>query len=141
MTEDPAPYGSISPYDSPPDPEARLRRVFEATGCRTQLELAKVLGVKQSSISDAKKRGSIPAEWLLKLLLRRGVHPAWVLTGQGPRRCLCLSHAQARAGPSSQQCQDSGHTVMPVQQPDTLRQCSAEALLRELLRRALAMSP
>ena len=36
-------------------------------------------------ISDAKKRKSIPAEWLLTLLLRKGINPQWVLTGTGPR--------------------------------------------------------
>ncbi len=44
--------------------EAQYGRVFEAAGCRTQAELAAFLGIRQSSISDAKRRKSIPAEWL-----------------------------------------------------------------------------
>lgn len=43
----------------------RLQRVFEAAGCTTQVELAAFLGIQQSSISDAKKRKAIPADWLM----------------------------------------------------------------------------
>lgn len=50
-----------------------LQRFFEAAGCRTQTDLAKFLDISQSSISDAKRREVIPAEWLLKLLRNRGV--------------------------------------------------------------------
>ena len=63
MTEVPAPYGRTALRDS-----SALSRVFEAADCRTQSELADFLGVRQSSISDAKKRGSVPADWLLTLL-------------------------------------------------------------------------
>lgn len=33
--------------------------VFEAVGCQTQVELAEVFEIRQSSISDAKHRNSI----------------------------------------------------------------------------------
>lgn len=62
-----------------------LYRVFEATGCRTQTELADLLGIRQSSVSDAKRRGVIPADWLVTLLARKNINPAWILTGQAPR--------------------------------------------------------
>ena len=42
-----------------------LQRFFKAVECRTQAELAEFLGIKQSSISDAKKRKTIPPDWLL----------------------------------------------------------------------------
>ena len=60
-----------------------LERVFQTAGCRTQQQLAEFLGISQSSISDAKRREVIPAEWLLKLLRDRGVNPDWILTGEG----------------------------------------------------------
>lgn len=81
MTEYPAPYAPLYPSDA----AARLQRVFEAAACRTQTELATFLCVRQSSISDAKRRGSIPPEWLVTLLLKQWVSPAWVLTGKGSR--------------------------------------------------------
>ena len=58
-------------YGEQTEAAARLSRVFEAAECRTQMELADVLGIRQSSISDAKRRGVIPPEWLIKLLLPR----------------------------------------------------------------------
>lgn len=60
-------------------------RIFEAAGCRPQVELADILDIQQSSISDAKRRNSIPSEWLLKLLRLKLINPEWVLTGEGQR--------------------------------------------------------
>lgn len=68
--------------------ETPMDRIFKAAGCRTQTELAELLGIRQSSISDAKRRGSVPAEWLLTLLRIRGINPEWVLSGSGPRELL-----------------------------------------------------
>lgn len=122
MTEVPAPHG-IPALDT----RTPLARVYEAAACRTQSELAAILGIRQSSISDAKKRGAVPAEWLLKLLLLKGINPVWVLTGQG-----------------SQWLQPAEQ--MPVLLPLAASGCvctpegfSTEALLKELLRRALHM--
>ena len=58
-----------------------MARIHTVTGTRTQSELAEVLGVRQASIADAKRRGSIPAEWLLTLLRKLRVNPEWVLGG------------------------------------------------------------
>lgn len=60
-------------------------RILLVTGCRTQIELAEMLGIRQSSISDAKRRESIPSEWLLTIFERFGVLHTWILTGVGPR--------------------------------------------------------
>ncbi|TIH19918.1 hypothetical protein D0S45_00850 [Marinifilum sp. JC120] len=51
----------------------------------TQVRLAEVLGIRQSSISDAKRRNSIPSDWLLKALEVAGVDPNWIRTGLGPK--------------------------------------------------------
>lgn len=64
--------------------EAALERMFLVLGVRTQVQAAQALGVRQSSVSDAKKRRSIPATWLLQMA-RRGINPDWILTGDGPR--------------------------------------------------------
>lgn len=101
-----------------------LKRFFEAAECRTQVELAEFLGIRQSSISDAKKRGVIPAEWLLTLWRKKGVNPDWVLTGE------CGKFVQTTG---------SGVTDPPVvyvterRPPD---ECSAQELVNELVRRA-----
>lgn len=65
-----------------------LDRFFEAAECRTQVELAQFLGIRQSSVADAKKRGSIPAEWLVRLLKVKKVNPEWILTGEGAQNLV-----------------------------------------------------
>lgn len=64
---------------------AAFARICEVSGMKTQTELAEYLGIRQSSISDAKRRGSIPAQWLLSILNNEGVNPAWILTGNGAK--------------------------------------------------------
>lgn len=65
--------------------EGTMKRIHEVCFTRTQVELAEALGVRQSSISDAKRRCSIPAEWQLTILNERGVDPRWLTTGEGPK--------------------------------------------------------
>lgn len=65
--------------------EAAMERIKTVTGARTQVQLAEVLEVRQSSISDAKRRASIPSDWLLKLQRKHQVFADWFLTGEGPR--------------------------------------------------------
>ena len=59
-------------------------RISLATNCRTQVELAKALGIRQSSISDAKRRNSVPGDWLMKLFEKFGLNPDWLKRGVGP---------------------------------------------------------
>jgi len=64
---------------------SRLGEVLVFDGKVTQVKLAEALGIKQSSISDAKRRNSIPSDWLLKALEVSGVDPHWIRTGTGPK--------------------------------------------------------
>lgn len=109
---------------------APISRVFEAAGCRTQEELASLLGIRQSAISDAKRRGSVPAEWLISLFRLRDVNPEWVLTGCGPKFL------------DKDKGQDFPVECPSVQKatPDMLRLFSAKALADELVRRTGAAS-
>ena len=59
-------------------------RITLATNCRTQMELAEVLGIRQSSISDAKRRNSVPGDWYMKLFEKFGLNPDWLKQGMGP---------------------------------------------------------
>lgn len=59
-------------------------RIQRATGRRTQVALAELLDIRQSSISDAKRRNSIPAEWFMKLFEKFGLNPDWLKSGTGP---------------------------------------------------------
>lgn len=104
---------------------APLSRVFEAANCRTQEELANLLGIRQSAISDAKRRGSVPSEWLVCLFRLRNVNPEWVLTGCGPR------FLDKGNGHDSRQYPERA----PKPSPDLLRLFSSKALADELVRR------
>ena len=69
-----------------------MERIHKATGARTQVQLAAALGVRQSSISDAKRRCSVPSDWLLKLYRSHGLNPDWLAEGHEP---VYLSPAKA----------------------------------------------
>jgi phage repressor protein C with HTH and peptisase S24 domain len=64
--------------------EEAFDRIKKATGARTQVQLAEILGIRQSSISDAKRRSSVPAEWFLKLYRKFGLNPDWLEFGSDP---------------------------------------------------------
>ena len=59
-------------------------RIAQALNISTQLELADILTIRQSSISDAKRRGVIPGEWALKLYKQYRLNPRWVYDGLPP---------------------------------------------------------
>lgn len=61
-----------------------VTRMNAVTHTRTQTELATWLEIKQSSISDAKRRKSIPSKWYLTLFEKMGVNPDWLKKGTGP---------------------------------------------------------
>ncbi len=111
-----------------PDPssfESQYQRVCEAAECRTQVELADFLGVRQSSISDARRRQSIPAEWRMKLFAKKRVNPEWVLCGQGSKYLVPTDAEQGKPH------------VVRVTEVRPPRECSAQELVNELVRRAL----
>ncbi|MDR1489182.1 MAG: helix-turn-helix domain containing protein [Desulfovibrio sp.] len=112
---------SKTPHD---DAELRFSRVLEAAGCQTQTELAAFFDIRQSSVADAKKRGSVPPDWLVKLVLYKLIHPHWVLTGEGPRM---LQPVDAMAMPLPK-------LVYRVKPPED---CTVEELVTEVIRRSL----
>lgn len=61
-----------------------FERIRLATNTRTQAELAAVLNIQQSSVSDAKRRKSIPADWYMKLFEKFGLSPDWLKWETGP---------------------------------------------------------
>lgn len=63
--------------------DEQIKRIHQITGTRTQAELAKLLGIRQSLVSDAKRRGIIPLTWLDTLQRVNNVNPDWILHGVG----------------------------------------------------------
>jgi len=66
--------------------EAFFERVAQACGLRSQQELASLLGVNRSAITQAKQRNAVPQGWVLKLSRDFGLSPNWVEHGIGPSR-------------------------------------------------------
>jgi hypothetical protein len=64
---------------------AQLERLHEVFGTRTQVQLAEVLEIQQSSVADAVKRRSLPLRWLLLALALKDIDPVWIMTGRGCR--------------------------------------------------------
>ena len=122
MTETPIPYGT-SPQS---DFESQYKRVFEAAECRTQSELAAVLNIKQSSVSDAKRRRAIPSDWLMTLFEKKRVNPDWVRGGLGDM-LLCAANSAKGATPA----------IINIVERRPAQECTTDELLVELVRRAL----
>lgn len=74
-----------SPVDANNRFDEAFDRIKKATGMRTQVEIAKLLDIRQSSISDAKRRQSIPDSWLIKLFQIYNLNPNWLLHGEAPQ--------------------------------------------------------
>ncbi len=60
-----------------------LSRVYEATGISSQNELALFLKVNRSAITQAKKKGLVPANWIFKLSRSFDLNPDWLEKGEG----------------------------------------------------------
>lgn len=82
------------------DFNAAMARIHAITNTRTQVELAAILGIRQSSISDATRRKSIPDSWLQSLIWSHDANPRWVLRGEGrPYICEDTSRELATSAP------------------------------------------
>lgn len=122
MTETPAPYG----HEPQCDFDSQYARVLQVTGCRTQVELADVLEIRQSSISDAKRRKTIPSEWLIKLFDKKRINPEWLRMGIGGKFVQVSCEDEARAA-----------TIINVIKHRPAPDCTTDELFAELIRRAL----
>lgn len=90
-----------------------FERIKIATNTRTQVELAEVLDIRQSSISDAKRRNSVPSDWYMKLFEQFGLSPDWLKKGSGP---MYLRTDQGYApvdAPATAVCEDASRYSGP----------------------------
>ena len=104
-----------------------MERIRFITGAETQAELADLLGVRQSFISDAKRRGKIPSSWLAILMRRKRANPEWILTGNGPVFVLC-SQTEPRYETGDEAAERRADE-------EALRRFSSRMLADELVRR------
>ena len=105
--------------------EDQFKRIQFVTETKTYAELAAFFNISQAAVSDVRRRGKIPADWLVILICAKGVHPEWVLQGHGPCAAMPLPG-----------CYESGDSVRERQaEAEVLRGASSRALAEELLRR------
>lgn len=62
----------------------QLYRLSDLFGIHTQEQLAGLLGVGSSRVSEARKKGELPRAWLLSLYMEYSLSPWWVLNGRAP---------------------------------------------------------
>lgn len=60
-------------------------RASSTLGITSLSELAALLHVNRSSITQARKKDSVPANWLLELFRTHGLNPDWLEGGTGPQ--------------------------------------------------------
>lgn len=65
-----------------PDFESVWKRIQQRLGIKKQYELAEVLEIASSNISDAKGRGTFPLEWAYKLASGKDISLDWILRGK-----------------------------------------------------------
>ncbi|MDQ7831004.1 MAG: S24 family peptidase [Desulfovibrionaceae bacterium] len=63
--------------------DAFFQRAGRTCGVKSQSELAGLLGVHRSAVTQAKNKDSVPKSWALTLSGLFGVDPQWLLTGVG----------------------------------------------------------
>ena len=60
-----------------------MKRISAATPVRSQAQLAQVLGVHRSAVSQAKRNDAVPFKWILSLAGIFGLRVEWLATGRG----------------------------------------------------------
>lgn len=58
-----------------------ISKTSQITGCNTQMELAKILEVNRSAITQAKNRDAVPERWLLTIARKYSLPPDWFESG------------------------------------------------------------
>ncbi|MDL2210269.1 helix-turn-helix domain containing protein [Desulfovibrio sp. OttesenSCG-928-O18] len=123
-----------TPHIRSEDAKAQFARILAATGCRTQMELANLLGIRQSSVSEVVKRNKIPPGWLVKLQ-RLGVNIDWITAGKGPQYIPRAGHTPEAA--------ETSNEPLPLRDADMsilhniLRCFPSQDLVAELKRRKI----
>ncbi len=94
--------------------EERLDRLKAAVDQKTDSALADCLGLRQSSIAGARRRGLVPGEWVEKIALSYNVNADWLLFGREPMRGN-VQQAQPLLSPSdSAVTDDEGLIRIPM---------------------------
>lgn len=61
--------------------DVTIERLKKAANVKTDSALAGVLGVTQGAVSAAKKRGTVPSSWYVRIAEKSGVPADWLMFG------------------------------------------------------------
>jgi hypothetical protein len=64
----------------------RMSRIWVALGVDSDVKLARILGLKQQTISSVRTRKQIPSVWIIQITENFGISADWLLYGFGPMR-------------------------------------------------------
>lgn len=73
-----------------------LARMKAACGVRTDKELASALGIKYSTITTTRRRGTVPAAWFLEVADKFGASIDWLRAGIGAMKLGSLKFSKMR---------------------------------------------
>lgn len=90
--------------------DAFFQRAQSACGIRSQSDLANLLGLHRSAVTQAKNKGGVPTAWALTLSRLFGTDPQWLLTGQSGQPGRARQPQGGGLGPAGP---DSGAGAMP----------------------------
>ena len=62
--------------------DAFMRRVEKGARVRSQNQLAGVLGIHRSAVTQAKRKGSVPRQWVYRVAEAFDLDAQWLLTGK-----------------------------------------------------------
>lgn len=97
-----------------------LERLLIALSCRRQVDAAELLGVRENSLSDCKRRGGRVTGNLLEQALQAGIRREWIKEGEPPMRRAIDSKKECPAG---KYCLESCPALEAVQQAVALIAC------------------
>ncbi|MFP5258048.1 MAG: helix-turn-helix domain-containing protein, partial [Acidobacteriota bacterium] len=73
--------------------EGFFARAAKAAGLASQAELAGLLGVHRSAVTQAKRKDAVPKAWVLAVSRRTGADPDWLEFGRQRRGAAGLAVA------------------------------------------------
>ncbi len=78
----------VSDRDDRMNFDAFMKRVEKGARIRSQNQLAGALGIHRSAISQAKRKGAVPRQWVYKLAEAFDLDANWLMTGRSDPRSI-----------------------------------------------------
>lgn len=110
---------------------AQWERLLQSTNSKTDASLATALGISAQSVSQARAKEKIPAQWFIDISVKYGVSADWVLYGIGSRQ---LGSPTASPAPHRR----STDRVVSAHRPETINCADTEIVLIPMVEAVLS---